>query len=51
MMSVTSAKDAYQSAYFQCKLDGDKAPSARAIQTLAHGWKEMRLWSKQTSGN
>ena len=33
-MSVTAVKDAYQSAYFQCKLEGDKVPPARAIQTL-----------------
>ena len=51
MMSVTSVKGAYQSAYFQCRLDGDKVPSARAIQNLVQGWKEMRGWSKQTSGN
>jgi hypothetical protein len=50
-MSVASVKDAYQSAFFQCKLDGDKIPSARAIQTHVQGWKEMRGWSKQTSTN
>ena len=47
MMSVTSVKDAYQSAYFQCKLEGDKVP-AQAIQTLVQVWKEMRGWSKRT---
>jgi hypothetical protein len=43
-MSVTSVKDAYQSAHFQCKLDGDKVPSARAIQTLVQVWREMHGW-------
>ena len=46
-MSVTAVKDAYHSAYFQCKLDGDKIPSARAIQTLVQAWREMRGWSKR----
>jgi len=46
---VTSGKDAYQSAYFHCKLDGDKVPSARAIRTLVQGWKEMKGWFKRTS--
>jgi hypothetical protein len=32
---------------FQCKLEGDKVPSARAIQTLVQAWKEMRGWSKR----
>lgn len=41
LMSVTAVKDAYQSAYFQCKLDGEKIPSARAIQTLVQTWKDM----------
>jgi hypothetical protein len=45
-MSVTAVMDAYQSAYFQCKLDSDKIPSARAIQTLVQAWREMRGWSK-----
>ena len=47
-MSITAVMDAYRSAYFQCKLEGDKAPSARAIQTLVQVWKEMRGWSKRT---
>ena len=46
-MSVTAVMDAYRSAYFQCKLDGDKIPSARAIQTLVQAWREMREWSKR----
>ena len=46
-MSVTAVKDAYQSAHFQCKLDGDKVQSARAIQTLVQVWREMRGWSKR----
>ena len=46
-MSVTAVMDAYQSAYFQCALDGDKIPSARAIQTLVQAWREMRGWSKR----
>ena len=40
-------QDAYQSAYFQCALNGDKIPSARAIQTLVQVWREMRGWSKR----
>src|SRR5215469_9493433 len=48
-MSVTALKDAYQSAYFQCKLDGDKIRSARAIQTLVQAWREMRGWSSVDS--
>jgi hypothetical protein len=47
VMSVTAVMDAYRSAYFQCKLDGDKVPSARAIQTLVQVWREMRGWSKR----
>ena len=42
MMSVTRVKDAYQSAYFQCKQDSDKVPSGRAIQTLVQACKEIR---------
>jgi hypothetical protein len=42
LMSVTAVMDAYRSAYFQCKLEGDKVPPARAIQTLVQAWKEMR---------
>jgi hypothetical protein len=45
VMSVTAVMDAYRSAYFQCKLEGDKVPSARAIQTLVQVWREMRRWS------
>jgi hypothetical protein len=33
--------------YFQCKLDDDKIPSARAIQTLVQAWREMRGWWKR----
>jgi hypothetical protein len=40
-MTVSAVMDAYRSAYFQCKLDGDKVPSARAIQTLVQAWREM----------
>ena len=47
MMSVTAVMDAYRSSYFQCKLEGDKVPSARAIQTLVQAWREMRRWSKR----
>jgi hypothetical protein len=36
-------------AYFQCGLEDDKVPSARAIQTLVQAWKEMREWPKRTS--
>ena len=36
-MSVTAVMDAYRSAHYQCKFDGDKVPSARAIQTLDAG--------------
>ena len=32
----------------QCNLEGDKIPSARAIQTLVQVWKEMRGWYKRT---
>jgi hypothetical protein len=46
--SITAVKDAYQSAHYQCRLDGDKIPSARAIQTLVQAWREMRGWSKVT---
>jgi hypothetical protein len=46
-MSVTAVKDAYHSAYYQCRLDGDKIPSARAIQTLVQAWRGMRGWSKR----
>jgi hypothetical protein len=42
LMSVTVVMDAYRSAYFQCKLGGDKTPSALAIQTLVQAWEEMR---------
>jgi hypothetical protein len=49
MMSIAAAMDAFRSAYFQCKLEVDKVPSARAIQTLLEAWKEMRGWSKRTS--
>jgi hypothetical protein len=45
-MSVT-VMDAYRSAYYQCRLDGDKIPPARAIQTLVQAWREMRGWSKR----
>ena len=45
-MSITAVMDAYRSAYFQCKLEADIVPSARAIQTLVQAWKEMRRWSK-----
>jgi hypothetical protein len=45
MMSITALMDSYRSAYFQCKLEGDKVPSARAIQTLVQASKEMRGWS------
>ena len=33
-MSVTAVMDAYRSAYFQCKLEDDKIPLARAVQNL-----------------
>ena len=46
-MSITAVMDAYRSAYFRCKLEGDKVPPARAIQTLVQAWKEMRGWSKR----
>jgi hypothetical protein len=46
-MSITAVKDAYQSAYYQCKLQSDKVPSSRAIQTLVRAWKQMRGWSKR----
>jgi hypothetical protein len=45
IMSVTAVINAYRSAYFQCKLEGDKLPSARAIQTLVQAWREIRRWS------
>jgi len=41
-MGITAVMDAYRSAYFQCKLEGDKVPPARVIQTLVQVWKEMR---------
>jgi hypothetical protein len=44
---LTPLQDAYQSAYFQCKLDGDKIPPTRAIQTLVQAWRETRGWSKR----
>jgi hypothetical protein len=47
IVSVTAVMDAYRSAYFQCKLEGDKVPLARAIQTLVQAWREMRRWSKR----
>jgi hypothetical protein len=47
-MSVTAVMDAYRSAYFQCKLEGDQIPPARAVQILVQAWKEMRGWSEPT---
>jgi hypothetical protein len=47
MMSITALMDSYRSAYFQCKLEGDKIPTARVVQTLVHAWKEMRGWSRR----
>ena len=47
LVSVTAVMGAYRGAYFQCKLEGDRIPSARAIQTLAQAWKEMRGSSKR----
>jgi hypothetical protein len=46
-MSITAVMDAYRSAYFQCKPDGDKIPSARALQTLVQASRKMRRWSKR----
>ena len=40
-MSVTAVLDFYRSAYGRCKLDGDHAPAARAIQELVTVWREV----------
>jgi hypothetical protein len=34
VMSVTGVKDFYAAAYWECKMNGDRAPAARAIQKL-----------------
>jgi hypothetical protein len=41
-MSVTGVKDFYTAAYFECRLNGDRIPAARAIQRLVQAWRELR---------
>src|SRR5215471_14717033 len=50
-MSVTAVMDAYRSAYFQCRLEGDKVPPACPVQTLVQAWKEMRGCPRRSEPN
>jgi len=43
-MSITGVRDFYASAYYECKLNGDRVPAARALQKLVQAWREMRKW-------
>ena len=41
-MSVTALHDFYFAAYYRCKYEHGKLPSARAIQELVAAWKVLR---------
>jgi hypothetical protein len=41
-MSVTALHDFYFAAYFRCKYEHGKIPTARAIQELVTAWKILR---------
>ena len=43
-MSLVAVKDLYHGAYYECRLDGDKIPPAKAVQRLVQAWREMRKW-------
>jgi hypothetical protein len=43
-MSVTGLQDFYRTAYYRCRLEGERVPQARAIQELVQAWKRMRKW-------
>src|ERR1700730_4995433 len=44
MMSVTAVEDFYQYTHSACRIYPGHFPSARAIQELVQGWKQMRKW-------
>ena len=44
MMSQTAVQDFYRSAHMFCRIEPGHFPSARAIQELVQGWKQMRKW-------
>jgi hypothetical protein len=43
-MSVTAIQDFYRTAYYHCRLENDRVPTARSIQELVQAWKAMRSW-------
>jgi hypothetical protein len=47
-MSVTGLQDFYRTAYFRCRLEGERLPQARAIQELVQAWKQMRKWRQHS---
>ena len=46
-MSVTAVQDFYRTAYFACRFEDDRLPSARSIQELVQAWKHMRKWYRR----
>jgi hypothetical protein len=44
MMTVTAVQDFYRAAHNRCRLDYGHFPSARQVQELVTGWKQLRKW-------
>lgn len=46
MVSPYHVVQAYRDAYEKCRMDGDRLPSARAVQELVTAWKLLWKWRR-----
>ena len=44
MVSPYHVAQAYRDAYDKCRMDGERLPSARAVQELVTAWKLLWKW-------
>jgi len=47
LLSKSGVETAYQQAYKDCEMKGDKLPRPVAIQQLVQAWRQLWMWTKK----
>ena len=45
-LSEPSVRQAYQRAWEECRMKGERIPPAKAVQQLVQAWKQLWKWRR-----
>ena len=51
MLSPHHVADAYRQAHEACRMEGDRLPSASAVQEMVTAWKLLWVWRRKGPPN